>query len=113
MAAPNSTFCVSTCCAQPELNDGAHQKRPRATSSDAAGEPSVTSFRRVKRRVVTCAFDLLTRLHRGSPAASSSPDLTLPSLLLVKRHELPDTAAIYVVMAGDTALMTCKGKSED
>jgi len=30
MAAPNSTFCVSTCCAQPELNDGAHQKRPRA-----------------------------------------------------------------------------------
>ncbi len=31
MAAPNSTFCVSTCCAQPELNDGAHQKRPRAT----------------------------------------------------------------------------------
>ncbi len=31
----------------------------------------------------------------------------------IKRHELPDTAAIYVVMAGDTALMTCKGKSED
>ena len=30
MAAPNSTFCVSTCCTQPELNDGAYQKRPRA-----------------------------------------------------------------------------------
>jgi len=47
MAAPNSTFCVSTCCAQPELNDGAHQKRPRAKC-----EPALTVDERLLRESV-------------------------------------------------------------
>jgi len=42
-----------------------------ASCHDAAGEPCVTSFKRVRLRVVTPATDSPTRLHRGSPAASS------------------------------------------
>jgi len=36
---------------------------------------------------------------------------TLPSVPLGERKALPDTAAIYVVMAGDTASMPSKGKT--
>ncbi len=42
-----------------------------ASCHDAAGEPCVTSFKRARLRVVTPATDSPTRLHRGSPAASS------------------------------------------
>ncbi len=35
----------------------------------------------------------------------------LPSLPLDKRSALPDTAAIYFVLAGDTAPMPSKGKT--
>ena len=35
---------------------------------------------------------------------------TLPALPLDECRDLPDTPAIYVVMAGDTASMPSKGK---
>ena len=41
-----------------------------ATFDDAAGEPSVTGFGRIKLQVVTRGSDLLRGLYRGSPAAS-------------------------------------------
>jgi len=35
----------------------------------------------------------------------------LPSVSLDERRELPDTPALYVVLAGDTASMPSKGKT--
>jgi len=43
---------------------------------------------------------------------TKAPSLTaLPSLPLDKRSALPDAAALYVVLAGDTAPMPSKGKT--
>jgi len=48
----------------------ATRKNIRRAIQDAAGEPSVTSFGRVKLRVVTRGSDMPRGLYRGSPAAS-------------------------------------------